>query len=411
MNVASIRRPTMQRLGIIGGGQLARMLAEAAILQGTRVVVLSPERAVPAAIAGVELILGELDDEAALAQLCARVDRITIENEFLALDRITAVLARHPRVSMHPSPTSIAVAQDKLAQKQLFEQLGVATAAWEVVDVGCLASELARLWQRFPDAFVLKWSRFGYDGHGNLVVRASSKPRFEAIAEFCAAADRVGARVYAERLIEFRAELALVCTRTDAGARELFPLVVSVQQHGVCCEVYGPATKLGFSSSLERQAVSWIERIGDALELCGSFALELFVDRDGELLANELAPRVHNTGHYTRFADEPSQFDLHMQAVSDRPLQRPVIESYVAMRNLLGPRWLTATQACPPPRVPPPPGVELEWYDKASVSAGRKMGHLTGRAQSEAELGSLRAAMAEYEQRLWATLSHVRAVS
>lgn len=409
--MASIRRLIMQRLGIIGGGQLARMLAEAALSQGTSVVVLSPERAVPAAIAGVELILGELDDEAALAQLCARVDRITIENEFLALDRIAAVLARHPRVSMHPSPAGIAIAQDKLAQKQLFEQLGVVTAAWEVVDIGCLPSELARLWQRFPDGFVLKWSRFGYDGHGNLVVGASTKPRQEAIAEFCAAAERVGSRIYAERLIDFRAELALVCTRTDAGAREVFPLVVSVQQHGVCCEVYGPATQLGFAGSLERLAVSWIERVGDALELCGSFALELFVDRDGQLLANELAPRVHNTGHYTRFADEPSQFDLHVQAVTDRPLQRPTVEGFVAMRNLLGPRWLTATQACPSPSTPPPPGVELEWYDKTSVSAGRKMGHLTGRAQSAAELDSLRAAMAEYEQRLWATLLHVRAVS
>jgi 5-(carboxyamino)imidazole ribonucleotide synthase len=409
--MASISRPDMQRLGIIGGGQLARMLAEAALLQGTRVVVLSPSSAVPAAIDGVELIIGELDDEAALAQLCARVDRVTIENEFLALDRIAAVLARHPQVDMHPSPASIAVAQDKLAQKQLFDRLGVATADWEVVDSERLPSELARLWQRFPGAFVLKWSRFGYDGRGNLVVRAPNKPRLEVIAEFCAAADRVGARVYAERLIDFRAELALVCTRTTTGARELFPLVVSEQEHGVCREVYGPATQLGFDAALERRAAGWIERIGDALELCGSFALELFLDRDGRLLANEMAPRVHNTGHYTRFADEPSQFDLHVRAVGDRPLPRPAVEGLVAMRNLLGPRWLTATLACPAPRVPPPPGLELEWYDKPSVSAGRKMGHLTGRARTPAELGSLRAAMAAYEQQLWATLLDVRAVS
>jgi 5-(carboxyamino)imidazole ribonucleotide synthase len=401
----------VQRLGVIGGGQLARMLAQAAIGQGLSVAVLSPSREVPAAIDGVELIIGELDDEDALDRLCGQVDCITIENEFLALDRIAAVLARRPHVRMHPSSSSIAVAQDKLAQKRLFDRLGVATAAWETVEVGQLRTELDRLRGRFPGGFVLKWSRFGYDGRGNLPVQPSAPPDFDEIDRFCAAAERVGARIYAEQFIDFRHELALVSTRSLDRAQEFFPLVVSRQEHGVCREVYGPATRLGFASDLERQAVALVTRIGDELDLCGSFALEFFLDADDRLLANEMAPRVHNTGHYTLFGDEPSQFDLHVQAVTGRPLQRPAVEGLVVMRNFLGPRWLPSSHPCPRPQLPPPPGTSLVWYDKASVTAGRKMGHLTGRANTAAELDSLRAEMADYEGRLWEPFEPLRAVS
>ena len=401
----------VQRLGIIGGGQLARMLAESAIAQGLAVAVLSPSETVPAAIEGVELIIGELDDEQALARLCARIDYLTIENEFLALDRVESVLARRPHVCMVPGASSIAVAQDKLAQKRMFDELGVATAAWEPVEIAHLRSEFARLRRRFPDGFVLKWSRFGYDGRGNLPVQPAAQPHFEDVERFCTAAELAGARVYAEQLIDFSDELALVSTRGRDGTQEFFPLVVSRQEHGICREVYGPATRLGFAPRLERQAVALLTRIGDELDLCGSFALEFFLDTDGRLLANEMAPRVHNTGHYTLFGDEPSQFDLHVQAVTGRALQWPTSDALVVMRNILGPRYLASSHPCPRPSLPPPPGTTLVWYDKAHVSAGRKMGHLTGRASTQAELDSLRAWMADYERRLWEPFTHMRAVS
>ena len=398
-------------LGIIGGGQLARMLARSAMQQGLRVAVVGATEEVPAAIEGVELIVGELDDEAAIDRLCARVDCVTIENEFLALDRVQAVLARHPNVSFYPAPSGIAVAQDKPAQKQLFAQLGVATAAWQTVAAASLTADLARLCRRFPLGFVLKWSRFGYDGRGNLVVRSPQHAQLDELRRFCEAGERRGATIYAEQLIDFTAELALVSTRARDGSQEFFALVVSQQVHGVCAQVHGPATRVGFPARLEHQAIALLTRIGDELDWCGSFAVEFFLDQSGELLANEMAPRVHNTGHYSLFGSETSQFDLHVQAVTGRPLQQPAIEGLVAMRNLLGPRSLESPRVCPRPSQPPPTGTSLFWYDKTSVSAGRKMGHLTGRASSPAQLESMLAAMAEYEDQLWAEFADMRAVS
>lgn len=396
------------RLGILGGGQLARMLAESAMRHGLRVAVLAEAADAPAAIPGVDLVLGALDEPAALEALAARCDVLTVENEFLDLDRLGAVVARHPSVHLHPSRPAIALAQDKLEQKRVFSRLGIPTAEYTLVRVASLDDDLRRAAGRFPGGFVLKWSRFGYDGRGNRVVGRPGAAERDAIAEFCRAGEAAGATIYAERRVDFAAEVAMVSTRAHDGRQVFFPLVVSRQDHGVCREVFGPATAFGVAADIERDVAGHMAALATDLDYCGTFAVEWFIDRDGALLANEMAPRVHNTGHYTLFGDEPSQFDLHVQAVTGRPLSAPAVRDPFVMRNLLGPFLLRGAHPCPAPSEPPPPGTLLYWYDKRTVSAGRKMGHLTGRAAIAGAIERMRDALRDYERRFWAGLSFER---
>ena len=390
-----------KRLGILGGGQLARMLAQAALRRGIEVHVLAKARRAPAAIEGVEIVVGGFDDAHALDALFARCDVVTLENEFLDLPCLERVLKRHPDVPLRPAPSGIATAQDKLEQKRVFARLGLPTAEHETLRAETCTEDLKRLHARFPEGFVLKQSRFGYDGKGNLVVDGPDDPAWARAGAFCAKGEAVGATIYAERKIDFEAEVAMVLTRTPAGEHRHFPLVVSRQERGVCREVLGPATELGIDPKLEADTVEMLRALGDELELTGSYALELFLTRDGKLLVNEMAPRVHNTGHYSLFGDEPSQFDLHVEAVMGLPLSAPAPRGLVAMRNLLGPWDLKEPRACPAPSEPPPEGTLLVWYDKGKVSRGRKMGHLTARAESRQALDQVLAAMEAWETRFW----------
>ena len=396
--------PDAPALGILGGGQLGRMLAESALRQGLRPVVLATSAEVPAAIDGVDLHVGALDDPDALEALVAQVDHLTVENEFLDLGRIEAALAGKPSVHIRPGLDAIAVSQDKLAQKRLFSRLGIPTAPWEVVHPARLEADLARVGRRFGHRFVLKWSRFGYDGHGNHVVTSATGLGDPELARFCERGVAKGAELYAEAMIDFRCELAMVSTRSAAGEQVYFPLVESRQERGVCREVLGPATALGGGPALDEAARSVLGTLGAHLAWSGTFAVEFFLDADGSLLANEMAPRVHNTGHYTLFGDEPSQFDLHVQAVCGLELKAPAVRGLVAMRNLLGPWDVARGRPCPPPRREPPAGVDLYWYFKTTVSPGRKMGHLTGRADTPEALEDLLEAMRAYEQAVWRDL-------
>lgn len=396
------------RLGILGGGQLARMIAQAALRDGLQPVVLAGSRDEPAAIEGVWWVDGSHNDRDALDQLFSRADIVTIENEFIDVPLMREVLRDHPDVTLAPGLESIAVSQDKLAQKKLFSRLGLATPAYETVDTSALPQELPRLRRRFPEGFVLKFARFGYDGRGNLPVQPGAPTDEADIARFCRAAEVAGSAVYAEQLIDFSAELAMVATRTSEGRHQCFPLVESVQEHGICREVAGPAVRLGTAPWLAWQASEAITRIADTLAFCGTLAVEFFLTRDGQLLINEMAPRVHNSGHYTLYRDEPSQFDLHVGAVTGAGLPVPAIDDLAAMRNILGPQGIVPGLPCPAPTLAPPAGVELHWYGKRTVSAGRKMGHLTGRASTIAELKQLLSVMRDYEKRLWAAFANMQ---
>jgi 5-(carboxyamino)imidazole ribonucleotide synthase len=390
------------RVGLIGGGQLALMLAEACRRQHHRPVVLLRSPAEPAAAVAHELLVGELDDAHALRKLFAQVDVVTIENEFLNLDVIREVMHDHPGVPLWPAPRTIAVAQDKLAQKELWTSLAIPTAPYQVLSSRPQLEDLARVRERFDTGVVLKWSRFGYDGRGNYLLRPEVTD-LEAALAFCAAGEAKGAQIYAEQMIDFSAEVAMISTRAHDADQVFWPLVLTRQDHGVCRDVMGPANKLGVDEILESQAQSMVAAIAKELAVCGTFAIEFFVTQQG-LLVNEMAPRVHNSGHYTLWGDELSQFDSHIQAVTHTALDRPSVTTLFAMRNLLG-AWGSRPHKTPSKlEIPAPTGVSAYWYGKTTVSAGRKMGHLNCRAKTPDELSALQATMTEYEHALWKKL-------
>lgn len=395
-------------LGILGGGQLARMIAKAALREGLQPVVLAESRDVPAAIEEALWVPGKLSDKRAISTLAQQVDVLTIENEFVDVDVLRAVLEEHPEVRLMPNIDSIVIAQDKLAQKQVFARLGLASPDFECIAIEHVHEELPRLWRRFPEGFVLKFSRYGYDGRGNLVVVPNAVPRDSEIAHFCRDAERAGSAIYAERYVKFQAELAIVAARAADGSMQCFPLVESRQERGICREVLGPALRLGTPPEIARSASEAIERIADYLGFCGTLAVEFFLTEDGQLLVNEMAPRVHNSGHYTLYGAESSQFDLHVQAVMGRSLAKPEIGTLVAMRNILGPKGTISGLPCPPPTLPLPADIELHWYGKRTVSAGRKMGHLTGRANSAESLQRTLEHMERYEAQFWAAFSGIQ---
>jgi 5-(carboxyamino)imidazole ribonucleotide synthase len=390
------------RLGILGGGQLARMLADAADRQGVATVVLAPSADAPATARADDVVVGALDDPAALARLMGRVDVVTLENEFLDLARIGEARHACQDVPLRPGDAAVAVAQDKLEQKRLFADLDIATAPYLVIGAATRDRDLARAHAQFSDGFVLKWSRFGYDGRGNLLVRDAADPGPEAVREFCARGEERGATVYAERRVDFVAELAMVAARGIDGRLVCFPLVQSHQERGVCRHTCGPATALGFDPALETAARATLRAVGDSIAMQGVFAIEFFLDGDGRLLANEMAPRVHNTGHGTLFGDEPSQFDLHVQAVTGRPLAAPAASGGITvMRNILGPWDIAPGTVCAAPERPLPNGAQLTWYGKTAAFAGRKLGHVTGRAAGPAAAAALLEDLAAWEARHW----------
>jgi len=384
------------------------MIAEAALREGLQPAVLTESRDEPAAIAGAIWVQGALTDRQALTELAQQSDVLTIENEFIDVELLRGVLEQHPDVRMAPGLKSIALSQDKLAQKQLFANLGLPAPEHVPVKSTLIHRELPRLHQRFPEGFVLKFAKYGYDGRGNLPVLPDGPTLSSDIEAFCRAAEQAQTTIFAERLIDFSMELAMVATRTADGRIQCFPLVESCQEHGICREVTGPAVQLGIPPWIASQASEILGRIAEELSFVGTLAVEFFLTREGKLLINEMAPRVHNSGHYSLYGEEKSQFDLHVQAIDGRGLSIPDVRGYAVMRNILGPQGTLPGIPCPAPAEAPPAGVELHWYGKCTVSAGRKMGHLTGRATTHADVAPLLEAMRAYESKYWTAFSKMQ---
>ena len=240
------------------------------------------------------------------------------------------------------------------------------------------AQAVESAYSRFGGQVVFKWSRMGYDGKGVCLAEDSPQGRIQAV-EFCKSSLKRGVPVYAERKIPFKRELAIIGCRGHRGDFATYPLVLSEQQHGICRQVLGPATQLGASPALESQAREAARKIAESMKLEGSFALELFETSEGSLSINEIAPRVHNSGHYTQDACPASQFENHWRGVLGLPLGETRAAAAFGMLNLLGPEGVVLSlprrrTQLPFPPVPAP--LVLHWYAKAEVRPWRKVGHL-----------------------------------
>lgn len=363
------------RLGIIGGGQLARMTTIAAQQLGCHVVVLENNPLSPAATFASHSIIGDWKTADALLELASQVDIITLENEFVDAGLLAGLeQAGH---TVWPSSRTLALVQDKFIQKQTLQAAGLPIpkirAADHKQDVLTAIEELG-----LP--IMLKARRNAYDGKGNATIRS--------LDDVDQAWDRLGGNngnpLYLEEFCPFSAELAIIITRSSKGQTAVYPIVETIQENHICHLVRAPAA---VSREIAERAADAARKAIAAVDAVGSFGVEMFLTTDGGIVINELAPRVHNSGHYTIEACACSQFENHVRAVLGLPLgSTRMNKPAAAMVNLLGtihaPAKVNGLR-----EALAVPGANVHLYGKAMSGAGRKMGHVTalGDSLEEAE--------------------------
>ncbi len=350
-------------LGVMGGGQLGRMFVHAAQQMGYFTAVLDPDPASPAGLVAHYHVQSEYLDEQGLAQLMQRSAAITTEFENVPAAALVTLGAHRP---VAPSADAVAVCQDRAREKLHFTRCGVPCAAFAVIeDAGQLAEVSPGL---LPG--ILKTSRLGYDGKGQARVadRAELAAAWEAMK---------GVPCVLEQRLGLAAELSVIVARGADGHMVHLPVQRNVHRDGILAVTSVPA---GLDETLEMQAIASAERIAESLAYVGVLCVEFFVLADGSLVANEMAPRPHNSGHYSIDACDVSQFDLQVRALTGAPLPAPRLHSPAIMLNLLGDLWFDAKGAVAEPdwaAVLGLPGAHLHLYGKAQPRRGRKMGHLT----------------------------------
>jgi 5-(carboxyamino)imidazole ribonucleotide synthase len=351
-------------VGVVGGGQLARMMQPPAVALGVGLRVLATSVQESAAQAVRDVRLGEHDDLAALESFAAGTDVVTFDHEHVPPDLLLALEAGGTVV--RPGPGALAHAQDKAVMRAVLSELGVPCPAWSVVGT---RAEVEEFGARAGWPLVLKTSRGGYDGKGVWVV--------DSPADGWALIERVplvpGAVWLAEEQVPFTQELAAQVARSPHGQAVAYPVVRTVQTDGICTEVVAPAPGLAESHAVAAQEVAL--RIAGALDVVGMLAVEMF-DTPGGILVNELAMRPHNSGHWSIDGAVTSQFENHLRAVLDLPLGSPAMTApHAVMVNVLGgdkPDLYHAYLHC----MARDPGLKVHFYGK-DVRPGRKIGHVT----------------------------------
>lgn len=349
-------------IGIAGGGQLGRMLAFEARRMGYRVAVLDPDPACPAAPLADEQVVGGLDDPAAFRSLAGRANVIVCEFENIAVDALAAAADVRP---VYPSPALLAVAQHRVREKETLARLGFPVPPYAAVRT---AADLEAGLEVTGLPAVLKTATGGYDGRGQQVVRE----RREALAAYEALRAEAGMLIL-EALIPFRCELSAICARDAAGRTACFPAAENSHQEGILEATVVPAR---VPAEVAAAAGELAAAVAERLDLVGLLAVEMFLTEDGRLLINELAPRPHNSGHYTLDACACSQFEQLLRIACRLPLGATDLLSPVAMVNLLGDLWIAAGGQPDFAAALAVPGVRLHLYEKREARPRRKMGHL-----------------------------------
>lgn len=369
-------------LGVMGGGQLGRMFVHAAQQMGYFTVVLDPDAASPAGWVAHHHIESPYLDEQGLAQLMQRSAAITTEFENVPAAALVTLGAHRP---VAPAADAVAICQDRALEKAHFARCGVPCAPYAVIES---QAQLERVDPAGMLPGILKTARMGYDGKGQI--------RVASAAELAAAWDSMR-RVpcVLERRLDLAAEISVIVARAADGAVVHLPVQLNVHRDGILAVTTVPAA--GIAAELQRQAVESATRIAASMEYVGVLCVEFFVLRNGDLVANEMAPRPHNSGHYSIDACDMSQFDLQVRTLTGAPLVQPRLHSPAVMLNLLGDLWFRRGTGESEPdwaAVLAVPGTHLHLYGKAQARPGRKMGHLTITAETAAQArdSALRAA-------------------
>lgn len=342
-------------IGILGGGQLGRMLAMAAARLGLKCAIYAPEADSPAFQVSAWHVVADYADHDALAKFARAVDVVTYEFENVPGDAASVLSALK---SVRPNPKALTVIQDRFAEKTFAHNLGIETAPFALIT----SDETLRAAQaQVGTPSVLKTARLGYDGKGQRIVRANDQ---------LAAAWNELKRVpcILEGFVDFTRELSVVAARGTDGSVACFDLVENRHENHILRTTLAPARA---NQRLKTQAVQITTQLLAAFDYVGVMAVEMFETRDGRLLVNEIAPRVHNSGHWTIDACTVSQFEQHIRAVCGWPLGDPKRHSDAVMTNLLGDEandWRSLADT---------PASALHLYGKGEAREGRKMGHVT----------------------------------
>lgn len=349
-------------IGIVGGGQLGKMLTEAALPLGFKVSVLDPIPNSPAAQSGAQQIVKDYSEES-LKELASKSDYLTTEFEE-GLDPEVLEALSQSGVKINPAPQTIALILDKYNQKQFLKDRGIAMGDFMALEN---VQDAYDALENYGGKMLIKTRRGGYDGYGNRVV--SSKENIDQAFE-----DFKGKAVYSEAFVPFVKELAVMVVRSGDGEIVTYPVVETIQKNNICHEVIAPAQVY---QTIQDQALNMARQVAELFEGAGAFGVEMFLTQDGKVLLNEIAPRVHNSGHYTIEACETSQFENHIRAVTDMPLGSTEMKVPAAvMINLLGERnGEVDLQGLEEAEFDPNTKVHI--YGKSPVKVGRKMGHIT----------------------------------
>jgi len=347
--------PPGSTIGILGGGQLGRMTALAAAQLGYRCHVFCPERDSPAKQVTALATTAQYSDRAALRRFARGIDVATFEFENVELEAARVLARLKP---LRPGPNALEIAQDRLKEKDFLRGIGISTADYHhVTGAGELAQAMAALGSRA----ILKTVRFGYDGKGQMAIEPESRPaaswkRFRAKHGIL------------EGRVDFACEVSVIVARGLDGKIEAFTPVENRHNRGILDTTSAPA-RIGKAEA--REATRIAVRIAEKLDVVGLLAVEMFVTKQGRVLVNEIAPRPHNSGHWTIDACITSQFEQLVRAICGLPLGSPERHSDAVMKNLIGAEvkgWRAALKE---------PGAKLHLYGKGKPVKGRKMGHVT----------------------------------
>jgi 5-(carboxyamino)imidazole ribonucleotide synthase len=348
--------PPGSTIGILGGGQLGRMLAGAAARLGYRCHVFTPEEESPAGLVTPFVTRAEFDDEAALARFAAAADVVTFEFENVPAETAEFIAARGK--PMHPGPAVLRITQDRLREKDFLRSVDVATTDYrEVTSTAALEDAVRDIGARG----VLKTVRLGYDGKGQVMLGPGG--------DLAAAWRGIGGGVaILEKFVDFACEISVIVARNGLGAIAAYPPVENQHANHILATTIAPAR---IAAEIAARAEAIARHVAEELEIVGLLAVEMFVTKTGELLVNELAPRPHNSGHWTLDACATSQFEQHVRAICGLPLGSVERHSDAIMTNLIGSdidRWRDLIAE---------PAAKLHIYGKSEARPGRKMGHVT----------------------------------
>ncbi|MFK8185597.1 MAG: 5-(carboxyamino)imidazole ribonucleotide synthase [Phormidesmis sp.] len=359
-------------VGVVGGGQLAWMMAAGATALGLELCVQTPKEDDPACAIARQVFLGNVDDATTTAEMAARCDVITFENEFIDLAALRKLAQRG--VVFYPSLNCLAPLLDKYDQRQYCDSIGLPSLPFATLQGQADSSLLSEMIEKVGLPLVMKTRRHGYDGQGTFVLHTA-----EAVRETW---QTLGYQpVLLEAFVNFKKELAVMVARSQSGEVVVYPVVETVQIEQVCRRVIAPAR---VADAVSEKVKAIATTLMNRLNVVGIFGIELFLTKEGKILINEIAPRTHNSGHYTLDACVTSQFEQQLRAVSGAALGSPALKSSNAvMVNLLGTENSDSDYGQKRNALAQIPNASVYWYGKKQSRIGRKMGHVTVLIDSE----------------------------